>query len=50
MHHNRVVFRNSRFQILPTTGYLEPVSIRVVGTTDEPADIPLAAEESEVGE
>lgn len=33
-----------RFQILSGTGYLEPVSIRVIGPTDEPADIPLSTE------
>jgi hypothetical protein len=40
----------SLFQVTPSTGYLEPLSIEVVGTTDEPADIPLATGESEVGE
>lgn len=39
----------SLFQVLEGTGYLEPLSVGVVGTTDEPADIPLATE-SEVGE
>ena len=38
----------SLFQVLIGTGYLEPLSVRVVGTTTEPADIPLAVE-SEVG-
>lgn len=38
----------SRFQVLKGSGYLEPLSIEVVGTTDEPADIPLSAER-EVG-
>jgi hypothetical protein len=38
----------SLFQVLDGSGYLEPLSIRVVGTTDEPADIPLVRE-SEVG-
>lgn len=37
-----------RFKVMPGTGYLEPVAIRVVGTTSEPADIPLA-NEGEVG-
>lgn len=37
------------FRIVPNTGYLEPLSVRVVGTTDGPADIPLTTE-SEVGE
>ena len=30
-----------RFEVADGTGYLEPRSIRVVGTTTEPADIPL---------
>jgi len=34
----------SLFQVIPRTGYLEPLSIRVVGTTTEPADIPLYLE------
>ena len=38
----------SLFQVTPGTGYLESLSLRVVGTTTEPADIPLATE-SEVG-
>lgn len=33
-----------RFQVLNGTGYLEPLSIRVVGTTTDHADIPLAVE------
>ena len=37
----------SLFQVTPTTGYLEPLSIEVVGTTDEPADIPLARVEED---
>lgn len=36
-----------RFQVLKGTGYLEPLSIKVVGQTDGPADMPLA-NESEV--
>ena len=37
-----------RFQVLDGTGYCEPLAVRVIGTTHEPADIPLATE-SEVG-
>ena len=37
-----------RFQKTDGTGYLKPLCIRVIGTTDEPADVPLAVE-SEVG-
>jgi hypothetical protein len=36
------------FQVAPDTGYWKPLSVRVVGTSDGPADIPLATE-SEVG-
>jgi len=38
----------SLFQVLCGTGYLEPLSVRVVGAAVEPADIPLV-DESEVG-
>jgi hypothetical protein len=38
----------SLFQVLDGSGYLEPLSIRVVGTSEGVADIPLAGE-SEVG-
>lgn len=38
-----------RFQVHEGTGYLEPVSVSVIGVTGEPADIPLTAEESGVG-
>lgn len=31
-------------QVDADTGYLKPLSIQVVGTTTEPADIPLATE------
>lgn len=31
------------------TGHLRPLAVSLVGTTNEPADIPLAAEGSEVG-
>ena len=37
------------FQVTPGTGYLESLSLRVVGTTSEPADIPLATESDEGG-
>lgn len=33
-----------RFQAVDAAGYLEPLTIRVVGTTDDAADIPLAVE------
>lgn len=36
------------FHAVDGQGYLEPLSVRVVGTTQEPADIPLPVE-SEVG-
>ena len=39
----------SVFQVLIGTGYLKPFSISVVGVTDEPADIPVTAEESGAG-
>ena len=38
-----------RFQPLSGMAYVEPLTIRVIGPTDEPADIPLATE-SEVVE
>lgn len=38
----------SFFSPVPGTEYLEPVRLWVIGTTDEPADIPFARE-SEVG-
>jgi hypothetical protein len=38
-----------RFRVHEGTGYLEPVFVSVVGVTDDSADIPLTAEESEVG-
>lgn len=37
-----------RFRVPGGTGYLEPLALYVIGTTHEPADIPLAME-SEVG-
>lgn len=36
------------FQVRDGSGYLEPLSLRVIGTTDDAADIPLTYER-EVG-
>jgi hypothetical protein len=38
-----------RFQPVQGMAYLEPLTIRVIGATDEPADIPLAVESEVVG-
>jgi hypothetical protein len=38
-----------RFQPVPGTSCVEPLTIRVIGATDEPADIPLAVESEVVG-
>ena len=38
-----------RFQPVPGKSYVEPMTIRVIGATDEPADIPLAVESEVVG-
>ena len=38
-----------RFQPVQGTSYVEPMTIRVIGATDEPADIPLAVESEVVG-
>ena len=38
-----------RFQPVQGTSYVEPMTIRVIGATYEPADIPLAVESEVVG-